>query len=200
MKGVDRCMSRIAWKRFVPFVFYTAVAAALVVVAAVTESRSWASTLVLVAGGALSWSAIEYAMHRFAFHYRATSERGKKFVYDSHLVHHDHPRDLDDIFANLSTSGPLAAAYLVVALATTGSPGATAYLFLGLMAGYFTYEWLHYQAHHRSPRTRLFRYLKKYHMLHHHGSNDLRFGVTSPVFDLLLGTWGPVGRASNRSR
>jgi sterol desaturase/sphingolipid hydroxylase (fatty acid hydroxylase superfamily) len=189
-------MSRIAWKRFVPFAVYTAAATALVVAASTTESRSWASIALLVAAGVLAWSAIEYVLHRFAFHFDARSERGKRFVYDSHLVHHDHPKDLDDIFASLSTSGPLAAGYLLVSLAVTWSLGATAYLFVGLLVGYFTYEWMHYQAHHRSPRTRLFRYLKKYHMLHHHGATDMRFGVTSPVFDLVFGTWGPVGRRS----
>ena len=187
-------MSRIAWKRFVPFAVYTAAASALVAAALATESRSPASIAALVAAGALSWSVVEYALHRFVFHYDARSERGRRFVYDSHLVHHERPKDLDDIFASLSTSAPLAAAYLLAALAATRSLGATAWLFAGLVAGYFAYEWLHYQAHHRSPRWRVLRYLKKYHMLHHHDATDRRFGVTSPVFDLLFGTWGPVGR------
>ena len=69
-----------------------------------------------------------------------------------------------------------------------------AYLFIGLIGGYFGYEWLHYQAHHGASRLRLLRYLKKYHLLHHHQTPDLRFGVTSPIVDYLFGTYQPVGK------
>jgi sterol desaturase/sphingolipid hydroxylase (fatty acid hydroxylase superfamily) len=36
---------------------------------------------------------------------------------------------------------------------------------------------------------RLLRYLRRYHLLHHYKTPDLRFGVTSPLFDLLFGTF-----------
>jgi sterol desaturase/sphingolipid hydroxylase (fatty acid hydroxylase superfamily) len=35
----------------------------------------------------------------------------------------------------------------------------------------------------------LLRYLRRYHLLHHYKTPDLRFGVTSPLFDLLFGTF-----------
>ena len=102
---------------------------------------------------------------------------------------------MDDLFASLRLSLPLALGYCSPAWAVMSSWQAVVYLFIGLMAGYFSYEFLHYQAHHRAPRLRIFRYLKRYHLLHHHQSSALRFGVTSPVFDYLFGTFQSTHRA-----
>jgi hypothetical protein len=193
-------MKSIHWKRFVPFIFYTALVIASSAAALASEDRPLWSTALLVAAGVLIWQPMEYCLHRFAFHFDAKSERGRKFVYDSHLVHHESPNTLDDIFANLSTSLPVASVYCLAAWAVTGSWQAAVWLFAGLIAGYFFYEWMHYQAHHRSPCFAFLRWMKKYHMLHHHKSMELRFGVTSPVMDLLFGTFGPVGKRSRSDR
>jgi sterol desaturase/sphingolipid hydroxylase (fatty acid hydroxylase superfamily) len=135
---------------------------------------------------------IEYALHRFVFHYRARSLLGKKLLYTAHLSHHENPRATSRLFSGLVISLPIATAYLLLAWLATGSVRAAAYLFTGLVAGYCCYEWLHFQAHHRRPRLRLFRYLRRYHLLHHHQTPEQRFGVTSPLFDVLLGTFRPV--------
>jgi sterol desaturase/sphingolipid hydroxylase (fatty acid hydroxylase superfamily) len=135
---------------------------------------------------------IEYALHRFVFHYRARSLLGKKLLYAAHLSHHENPRATSRLFSGLVISLPIATAYLLLAWFATGSVRAAAYLFTGLVAGYCCYEWLHFQAHHRRPRLRLFRYLRRYHLLHHHQTPEQRFGVTSPLFDVLLGTFRPV--------
>ena len=134
-------------------------------------------------------SLIEYGLHRLVFHFDAQSEKGRKFVYGMHLSHHSDPKSMDDLFASLRLSLPLAISYCLLAWALTRSWQATVYLFIGLTAGYFSYEFLHYQAHHRSSRLGVLRYLKKYHLLHHHKSSALHFGVTSPVFDYLFGTF-----------
>lgn len=57
------------------------------------------------------------------------------------------------------------------------------------------YEATHYVAHiPYRPRTDAGRWLKKYHLRHHFLNEHLWFGVTSPVADLLLGTYaGPDG-------
>ena len=59
----------------------------------------------------------------------------------------------------------------------------------GLIAGYFFYEYLDFQAHHGTSRGRLTRYFRKYHLQHHHYDATVRFGVTSPLFDYLFGTF-----------
>ena len=57
------------------------------------------------------------------------------------------------------------------------------------MAGYFFYEYLDFQAHHGTSRGRLTRYFRKYHLQHHNYDATVRYGVTSPLFDYLFGTF-----------
>ena len=184
-------MSVAGWKQLMPVYFYTALVVCLIAITR-HESFSTIRILLLVGVGVLSWTLIEYGLHRFVFHYRARSAFGTKLLYAAHLSHHENPRAMSRLFASLSLSLPIASAYFLLGRVATGSWHAAAFLFAGLTAGYFCYEWLHFQAHHRRPRLRLFRYLKTYHLLHHHQTPELRFGVTSPLFDLLLGTFRPV--------
>ena len=180
------------WRLFTPFYFYTTIA--LCVGAAATfEGPSGGRILLLLVTGFLSWGLVEYALHRFIFHYAARSESGLKLVYAAHLSHHEDPGATDHLFTSLRMSVPIAAVYCLLAWAVAGSWRAAVYLFIGLVAGYFCYEWLHFQAHHGRPRLRPLRYLRKYHLLHHHRTPGLRFGVTSPLFDLAFGTFRSGG-------
>lgn len=179
------------WKHLAPGYFYTALVVCLIALTH-DEQFSWWQNALLIGFGVLSWTSIEYVLHRFIFHHSARSAFGKKFVYAAHLSHHEMPRTANRFFSSLLISLPVATAYVLLAWLVTGSLHAAAYLFAGLTAGYFCYEWLHFQAHHRRPRLRVFRYLRKYHLLHHYQTPGLRFGVTSPLFDVLLGTFRPV--------
>ena len=182
-------MNRKVWKQFTPFFFYTILSLGLCKAAISSETRSLTSIFFLSLTGVLTWGLIEYWLHRFVFHFDAQSEKGRRFVHAMHLSHHANPKNMDDLFTSLRLSLPIASCYCALAWALMGSWQAMVYLFIGLMAGYFSYEFLHYQAHHGVPRSRVFRYLKKYHLLHHHQTSALRFGVTSPVFDYLFGTF-----------
>ena len=190
-------MSIRGWRQFTPFYFYTAAALCLGAAAA-GGGLSGGGVLLLLVSGLLSWGLIEYALHRFIFHYDAQSRAGRKFVHAAHLSHHEDPGATDRLFTSLRMSAPLAAGYWLLAWAATGSWRAAAYLFVGLVAGYFCYEWLHFQAHHGRPRLRPLRYLRGYHLLHHHRDAGVRFGVTSPLFDLAFGTFRPAGKRRPR--
>jgi sterol desaturase/sphingolipid hydroxylase (fatty acid hydroxylase superfamily) len=182
-------MNRKVLKQLTPFYFYTLLALVLGGAATLSETRSVTSIVLLCFTGVLTWGLIEYGLHRLVFHFDAQSEKGRKLVYGMHLSHHTDPKNMDDLFASLRLSLPLALGYCLLAWAVMRSWQSMVYLFIGLTAGYCYYEFMHYQAHHRSPRLRLFRYLKKYHLLHHHQTSALHFGVTSPVFDYLFGTF-----------
>ena len=187
-------MTRKDWKQFTPFYFYTLLATGLGVAAMISETRSLTTILFLCLTGFLTWGLVEYWLHRWVLHFDAQSEKGRNFIFALHLSHHANPKSMDDLFANLRFTLPIALCYCSIAWALMRSWQAVAYLFIGLTAGYFSYEFLHYQAHHRAPRLSVFRYLKKYHLLHHHQSSALRFGVTSPVFDYLFGTFQSIHR------
>ena len=183
----------MAIKALTPLYFYTTVVFCLFALTR-GEALSLSASLLLLAAGILSWGLLEYVLHRFVFHYDAQSESGKKLVYAAHLSHHDDPHATDRIFSRLIISAPVATVYLLLARIATGSWRAASFLFTGLVLGYFYYESLHFRAHHRRSRLRLFRYLRKYHLLHHYQTPELRFGVSSPLFDIIFGTFRPVGR------
>jgi sterol desaturase/sphingolipid hydroxylase (fatty acid hydroxylase superfamily) len=191
-------MTKKSWEQFTPFYFYTLVALGLGGAAMMSEARSPGSILSLCLTGVASWGLIEYGLHRLVFHFEARSVKGRELVYALHLAHHAQPKSLDHLFASLFLSLPIALGYCSLAWALTGSWQAMTYLFIGVTAGYFSYEFLHYQAHHGAPRLGVFRYLKKYHLLHHHQTPTLRFGVTSPLFDYLFGTFKPAYRRVSR--
>jgi dihydroceramide fatty acyl 2-hydroxylase len=184
--------------QFTPLYFYTALGLFLGVAAAIGKGPSKTEISILLILGFLSWGLVEYVLHRFIFHFDARLNSDRKFVYAAHLSHHENPRERDHLFASMQISVPLAAAYWLLAWVALGTWRAASYLLIGLIAGYFCYEWLHFQAHHRRPRLPLFRYLRKYHLLHHYRTPGLRFGVTSPLFDLLFGTFRPVGGTSSK--
>lgn len=179
------------WKQFAPVYFFALLVVCLITITR-NEHTSWSQNFLFIIAGVFSWTLIEYGLHRFIFHYTARSEVGKKLVYAAHLSHHENPRAINKLFSGLVISLPVATVYLLLAWLATGSLHATTYLFTGLTAGYFCYEWLHFQAHHRRPRLRLFRYLRKYHLLHHYQTPKQRYGVTSPLLDLIFGTFRPV--------
>ncbi len=184
-------MKVTGWKHLAPVYFYAVLVVCLIAFTR-SENVSWRQRIVLIIVGVFSWTLIEYGLHRFIFHHTARSAFGKDFVYAAHLSHHDNPRDTNRFFSGLLISLPIATAYLLLAWLATGSLQQAAYLFTGLTAGYSCYEWLHFQAHHRRPRLRLFRYLRKYHLLHHYQTPRQRFGVTSPLLDVVFGTFRPV--------
>ena len=190
-------MSVGGWRQFTPFYFYTAVALCLGAAAA-GGGPSGGAVLSLLVVGLLSWGLIEYSLHRFIFHYDARSEPGRKLVYAAHLSHHEDPGATDRLFTSLRMSAPIAAVYWLLAWAAAGSWRAAVYLLIGLVAGYFCYEWVHFQAHHGRPRLRPLRYLRRYHLLHHHRDAGVRFGVTSPLFDFAFGTFRPAGKRRPR--
>ena len=176
-------------KRFTPILFYATLLASLFLAALTIHRQSTRGTLLLISIGFLSWELLEYVLHRFLFHLDVRSESFRRLIYYAHLSHHDNPRAADKLFSSLWLSVPIALLYFLLAWSLLGKWETAVYLWLGLVAGYLVYEWLHYQAHHGRPRVALLRYLKKYHLLHHHTTPDLRFGVTSPAFDYLFRTY-----------
>jgi len=112
------------------------------------------------------------------FHFEARSEKGE-VCFMQCIWHIMRTRKRWTNLSQVALSLPSRLCY-AVAWALMRSWQAMVYLFIGLMMA-ISYEFLHFQAHHRRPFT-LVLLFKKYHLLHHHRPT-LRFGVTSPVFD-----------------
>ena len=132
----------------------------------------------LVLCGLLIFSLIEYAVHRWLFH-------GPFEVFEQgHRRHHEKPRGDDALPFFLPPLAYLLLAALLTRLMSTGSA-----LLLGgsIAAGYAAYGWSHWIIHNRRFRLPAVRNWAAAHHIHHNHP-ERNFGVTSPLWDLLLRT------------
>lgn len=58
----------------------------------------------------------------------------------------------------------------------------------GMLLGYIAYDCIHYYIHHGSPWLGPLKILKTAHMCHHYQEKDAGYGISSRLFDVLLGT------------
>jgi len=136
--------------------------------------------------GVLLWTAIEYGLHRGLFHLRFP-ERMKVFAFLAHGYHHEFPDDRMRLVAPPLMFWSLGAAFGLLFYYVFG-PQIWATAFAGTMAGYLAYDSLHFYTHHARPRHRVGRWLRRYHLLHHFRDGESRYGISSPLWDLILRT------------
>lgn len=134
--------------------------------------------------GAFTWTLLEYVLHRFAGH----EARGRIDFSREHLKHHavrgyftPLPKKLRTAVLVLGTTG-------VVTGALAGAPLGLSFT-LGLSAMYATYEVLHWRLHVAGPRGPYGRWARRHHFHHHFRCPGGNHGVTSPLWDLVFGTW-----------
>lgn len=178
------------FKRLMPFYFYTPTI--IIALAAAIKSGTFSPLAVfgMLIAGWLSWGFVEYAIHRFVLHRRNSSKNSFRLPGNrTHLAHHKNPSALERLYVPLHEGVPIALAFWFLAWLVTGSWQAAAFLYTGFILGYLFYELLDFEAHHGSSRNPLMRYYKNYHLQHHLVDAKARYGVTSPLFDYLFGTY-----------
>jgi hypothetical protein len=193
-------------------IFLPAVAAALV---AAFRATSPARVGGFVALGLFLWTLLEYVIHRGIFHppqwieddtrrivsalspteavLPALPTLRHKFYFIVHGVHHDYPNDSTRLVMPPSVSIPLAILFYLVFAGVFGA-GAPA-VFAGFILGYLVYDTIHFAVHHASGRSAVLRALKRRHFRHHYADSSHDFGVSSPLWDLILGTLGSAKTA-----
>ena len=176
--------------RFSSFWIYPTVSVVLIRLAMAEEpTRSTFEYLWLVLIGILLWTLIEYGLHRFVFHWVPENRALRTIVAEFHLVHHARPRDPGRILARPQTTLPLSATILGIMFVLTGSAVMTTGITLGVWAGFLYYEWVHYRVH-ISSSVRGLNSHRRRHFAHHFVNDRTGFGVTSPLWDVVFGTYG----------
>ncbi len=162
--------------------------------------------------GGLLWTLAEYAVHRFVFHSTEELEDQVREITDhlesgeaaypkmkgfrmklyflAHGVHHDFPNDSRRLVMPPSVSIPLAVVFFAGFWLGFGTMDAGA-VFAGFVSGYLIYDTIHYAVHHFSLHSQIMLYLKKKHFRHHYQDSTKDFGVSSSLWDMILGTNGP---------
>ena len=141
--------------------------------------------------GILIWTLAEYLIHRYPFHWSPESEWGKRLVYCMHGNHHDDP------FDPLRGVMPVAPAIFYVSILyglfylVTPSQFLQV-LFAGFLIGYLAYDGIHYYTHHAIPKNKIGKYLRRVHLVHHVHDNSM-YGISSPLWDIVFGTYVKKG-------
>lgn len=123
----------------------------------------------LYALGWLSWTFIEYAVHRWI-------EHGIEPFRTEHMMHHRDP-------AEYIAVSPLSTVPLIIVLMFLLPLGA----YLGLLAGYYTYIWVHDSFHHGHQTGPLSNRERRH--LGHHRKWKTNFGVSTSLWDRVFGTF-----------
>jgi 4-hydroxysphinganine ceramide fatty acyl 2-hydroxylase len=148
---------------------------------------SFGTIILLVFVGIFVWTFAEYTLHRFIFHFPAKSKFGKRIHFIFHGVHHDYPSDSRRLVMPPSVSIPLAALFYYLFYLLFGNV-LVAPFFVGFIVGYLFYDMTHYAVHHFNIHNKFWLALKKHHIRHHYENPELGFGVSSPLWDEIIGT------------
>jgi sterol desaturase/sphingolipid hydroxylase (fatty acid hydroxylase superfamily) len=132
-----------------------------------------------VLAGAMSWSLVEYGMHRLVFH-------GVEPFQRMHGQHHLRPQALVATPTVLSLAMIAGMFWLPASMLTNGWVGSAATL--GLTAGYLVYGVVHHALHHGLARSAWMRRRKHLHALHHRAPR-LNYGVTMSWWDRVFRTF-----------
>lgn len=140
--------------------------------------------------GFLSWPILEYTIHRFIFHFPTQRVFIRKLQFIIHGIHHADPKDPTRLLMPPAGALILAVPLFLLFRGLLGAEAMEPY-FGFLAIGYLCYDYLHYYFHFSVPKNRTLRKLRSHHLRHHYATPYARFGVTSPLFDILCQTTGP---------
>ncbi len=169
-----------------PLILYGPIIALMLYLAFVRKGLSFLTVLGFFVIGVLTWTLLEYVIHRYVFHYEPKTRVGKMLHFIMHGVHHDYPNDATRLVMPPIISVPLAVVFYVVFILTLGrfAPAALA----GFGFGYVCYDTIHYATHHFSMKRGVWRWLKQYHLRHHYQDDHAGYGVSSPLWDYVFKT------------
>lgn len=172
---------------YVPLIVYIPVITYLCWLAFADSQMGFLSFAAWLIAGLFIWTIVEYVMHRFVFHFYPKSPFLKRIHFIFHGVHHDYPNDAKRLVMPPSASIPMALGLYFVFLYIL--PAGTIYAFFaGFLIGYLMYDMLHYALHHANFKSPFWKKLKHHHMLHHYSDPTKGYGVSSAMWDKILGS------------
>jgi sterol desaturase/sphingolipid hydroxylase (fatty acid hydroxylase superfamily) len=170
-----------------PLVFWVPVMMVLLYRSMTVHEFGVPAVIGLALAGFITWTLVEYVLHRWVFHFVPEGRLQEKLQFLIHGLHHADPVDPTRL-----VMPPAAAIILAVVLFSLfrlplGAQRVEPF-FAGFLVGYLCYDYIHFCVHFFQPRTRLGRMLKQNHMIHHFVSHNSRWGVSSPLWDYVFGT------------
>jgi sterol desaturase/sphingolipid hydroxylase (fatty acid hydroxylase superfamily) len=142
--------------------------------------------------GMFFWTFLEYTLHRFVFHFPARGKLQERIIFLFHGIHHAQPQCKTRLVMPPAVSIPMGfifyGLYILIIATLLQVPWWVSPLFAGTIFGYLIYDMIHYATHHLPMHIGYAKFLKRYHMQHHFKTPNQRYGVSSPLWDLVLRT------------
>ncbi len=170
----------------VPLTIFFVYSAALLYWSVTHTTLSIATTVAMFFIGVISFTWVEYNVHRYVFHMTPDTEKKAKAQYTMHGVHHEFPKDKTRLAMPPALSITIATLLLFVFRLILGD---FVFSFLpGFLVGYAGYLSVHYMVHSFQPPKNFFKALWVNHGLHHYKNGEMVYGVSSPLWDYIYGT------------
>lgn len=148
---------------------------------------STATIATLFATGLLVFTLFEYVLHRYLYHIHPTTEKRAKLQYTLHGVHHEYPKDKTRLAMPPAVAIFMAAGFFGLFFLMMGE---AAYAFFpGFLVGYSGYLAVHFIVHAYAPPKNFFKQLWVNHSVHHYKNTESNFGVSSPFWDYVFGSY-----------
>ncbi len=134
--------------------------------------------------GVLSWTLLEYVIHRWMGHDRRF--RRTPFGVE-HVRHHAEGNYFAPTWKKVLIALGVVVVLSLPAIAFAGAAGA-AYV-AGLIGFYGVYEVIHRREHTHEGFGAYGRWARRHHFYHHFVDGRMNHGVTSPIWDVVFGTY-----------
>ncbi|WP_276498655.1 sterol desaturase family protein [Pontibacter litorisediminis] len=137
----------------------------------------------------LGWfifTLIEYLAHRYVFHMDTDTPLKARLQYLFHGNHHEYPKDKKRLAMPPVVSILYSSAFFFIFKVIFGT-----FVFgvvAGVLFGYAMYLLVHYVVHAYPPPKNFLKQLWINHSIHHYKDPEAAFGVSSPLWDYILGT------------
>lgn len=170
----------------IPIILFLSISLVSFYYALTTTVISLTTGFVVLLLGFLVFTFVEYMMHKYFFHMEPNTPVKDKLQYSVHGVHHDYPKDKDRLAMPPFISAFYALVFYVVFTFIMGDYAL--YFLPGFLIGYSAYLGVHYLVHAYQPPKNFMKVLWVNHAVHHYKDPDVAFGVSSPLWDYILGT------------
>lgn len=170
----------------VPLVIFAIYSGGLLYWSATNTSLSLGMSVLLFLLGTLTFTWVEYNVHRYLFHLETYTKAREKLQYTLHGVHHEFPKDKSRLAMPPLLSITIATILLLIFRVVMGD---YVFAFLpGFLVGYSAYLGVHYMVHAYQPPKNFLKALWINHGIHHYKDGEIVFGVSSPLWDYIYGT------------
>ena len=137
--------------------------------------------------GLFAFTLFEYVLHRYLYHLAPSTPRRAKIQYTFHGIHHEYPKDKTRL-AMPPALAIFVAAFFFGLFFLLMREAAYAF-FPGFLVGYSGYLATHFIVHAYAPPKNFLKQLWVNHSVHHYKNPESNYGVSSPFWDYIFGSF-----------